>query len=97
MATSNKTTLLKKLMDMFSFYAVALIGVALLFTRLHIAGLAAPLDLIAFFLSVLVVAVYSFFYAIRKGQTTLSLTIHLLIWGVAVTLIVLFRIMNYHG
>ena len=84
-------------MQCLSFYTVALIGVALLLgwaLKSSNNTVSVALTMIAFLLSCLVVAVYGFFYATRRDQSTVSMIIHIIVWGVAVTLIVVFRILN---
>jgi len=80
--------------SMLSFIAVAFIGLALMLAWIFNGNAVSDwLNAIAFFLACIIVAYYSYFYAVRSGQTRGSLVAHVLIWAGAITLIVIFRIM----
>jgi len=84
-----------KVFSFLSFIAVGLIGLALLLSWLFngVGNVSYWLNQVAFFLSAIVVAYYSFFYATRVGQTRTSYIWHVLIWAASIVLIVIFWIM----
>ena len=82
------------LVNLLAFVALTLVGIALLLGRVLSGDISSAFRTIAEVLAYVVVAFYALFWAIERRRSTVSFIVHLVIWAVAVTLIVVFMILR---
>jgi len=84
----------KRFANLVAFVALALIGTALFLGYVIQANnISRPFLQLAEILAYMIVAFYALMYAIEKRRTTMNLVVHLVIWGIATTLVVVFMIL----
>jgi len=83
-----------RFVNLLAFIALTLLGIILLLGHVLSGSIVGSMHTIAQVLAYVVVAVYALFWAIDRRRNTASLVIHLIIWAVAITLIVVFMILR---
>ena len=98
MASSRKTVEWGRLFNLVAFISLTLVGTALLLGEVLSGDISNAFYTIAEVLAYIVVAFYALMWAIERRNTrsrsNTSFIIHLVIWGIAVTLIVVFMILR---
>ena len=94
MASSNNKSMWKSLVNLVAFVALTLIGVALFLGYVIKANkISQPFLTLAEVLGYLIVAFYALIFVLEKRRSSRQLIIYTVIWVVAVTLIVVFKIL----
>lgn len=91
----NSTTIdWGRLFNLVAFVALVMVGIVLLLGRVLSGNIVGALYTIAEVMAYIVVAFYALVFAVEQRRNTVSMVIHLVVWAIAVTLIVVFMIIR---